>query len=210
MGAHQRWFEPEWMYATGRDVAFFDHQRARACVVMGLSDTWEATRSGLKRNVKESIRRSNNRLDKSGHPWELLLQRGRDVDRVAVDRFLGLHRARSTTGRATVHHHDAFADRGTRQFMRDVLPELAQEGLATLLELVIEDRVVASQLVLHATRTSYVHSSGFDPAVWDLGPVTFLHSELVKHAIERGDTVVNFSPGPNVAKFRWSEDVVKW
>jgi hypothetical protein len=37
--------------------------------------------------------------------------------------------------------------------------------------------------------------------------VTHLQAELVRHAIERGDTAVNFSPGPNVSKLRWSEQL---
>src|SRR5688500_18452696 len=32
-----------------------------------------------------------------------------------------------------------------------------------------------------------------------------LQAELVRYGIERGDATVNFSPGPNVSKTRWSE-----
>jgi hypothetical protein len=35
--------------------------------------------------------------------------------------------------------------------------------------------------------------------------VTLLQAEVVRSAIARGDRWVNFSPGPNVAKMRWSE-----
>ena len=207
-GPSQSWFEPEWVYNLGQDVAFFEHHRARACIVLRLAETWDATRTQLKRNVKESIRRSQNRMKKDGRSWQVVTRTGADLDDAAVCRFLELHRSRSANERATVHHHDAYADAPIRHFVRDVLPELAAHNLATLFDLELDGRVVASQLALHAPRMSYIHSSGFLPEVWDFGPVTFLHSQVIKAAIERGDTLVNFSPGPNVSKMRWSEELV--
>ncbi len=205
LGADQRWFEPEWLYATGTEVAFYDHQRARACVVLDLDETWDATRSSLKRNVKESIRRSANRIKKDGRPWEVRRLSGAELDLGAIDRFLDLHRARASSGRATVNHHDAYESPVVRRIVRAALPGLAGRGLASIFELVVDGRVLASQLALHAPGTTYMHSSGFDQEAWELGPVTLLHTEVIRHAIERGDHRVNFSPGPNVSKLRWSE-----
>ena len=76
-----------------------------------------------------------------------------------------------------------------------------------MFELYLGGEHVASQLALHAPGTSYVHSSGFREDTWSLGPTTHLQAELVRHAIERGDAFVNFSPGPNVSKTRWSEEL---
>lgn len=200
----QGWFDPDWAgFGTGRKVAFVEQQRAYACVVLPLSSTWDATRSGLKRNVKESIRRSTNRLKKSGRPFRVD-RLGEGIDAVAINRLLDLHRARSATDRSSQRHHDAFADESSRQLLHAVLPELGALGLASIFELSLDSEVIASQLVLHSPGTSYVHSSGFDAAHWSLGPITFLHSQLIQHAIDRGDTWVNFSPGPSVSKLRWS------
>jgi CelD/BcsL family acetyltransferase involved in cellulose biosynthesis len=203
----QGWFEPEWVFDTGQPVAFYEQRRARACVVLPLSESWETTRGRLKRNVKESIRRSQNRLKKDGGDWRVQHLRATDVDVAAVDRFLTLHRARSSAQQAGNHHPDAYADPQARRFMRQILPELAREGAASLFELQLDGRTRASQLALHAPGSSYVHSSGFDPEIWELGPLTLLHAELIRHAIARGDKLVNFSPGPNVSKLRWSEQL---
>jgi len=200
----QGWFEPEWLYTTGAPVTFGDQQRSRACVVLPLASTWEDTRSGLKRNLKESIRRSQNRLTKDGRPWQVV-QLTDDLDTGAVDRFLELHQRRSANERTTVHHPDAYSNPNARDLIRNALPGLGRSGKASIFELHLDGNVVAAQLALHMPGVSYVHSSGFDQAEWSLGPVTFLQAELVKHAISRGDTVVNFSPGPNVSKLRWSQ-----
>ena len=63
------------------------------------------------------------------------------------------------------------------------------------------------QLVLHAPELTYIHSSGFTADVWNLGPVTFLQGEAISAAADRGERWVNMSPGPNVAKLRWSEQL---
>lgn len=203
----QGWFEPEWTYGSNQPVTFGDHQRPRACVVLPLASTWEATRTGLKRNLKESLRRSQNRLAKDGREVTVAHRQGTAVDRSSVGRFLDLHRLRSNNQQATVQHNDAFSDPRSRSMVLSVIPELATQGRASIFELILDGSLVASQLALHAGGCSYVHSSGFEPESWALGPVTYLHAELVKAAIDRGDTIVNFSPGPNVSKLRWSEQL---
>jgi CelD/BcsL family acetyltransferase involved in cellulose biosynthesis len=198
------WFEPEWA-VTDRDVSFYRQQLCRACVVLPLAGSWEATRSSLKRNIKESLRRSRNRLTKSGKPWLVRLLTD-EMDRCGVDRFLGLHQQRAEQD-VDVRHPDAFADSRRREFLRELLPVLGKGGLASIYELELDGDVVAAQLVLHAPGVSYIHSSGFRADVWELGPVTHLQGEAIKDAADRGEAWVNMSPGPNVAKLRWSEQV---
>ena len=60
------WFEPQWVKGTDRPFAFHRHQLSRASVIVPLDGAWLTTRSGLKRNVKESLRRSKNRIAKDG------------------------------------------------------------------------------------------------------------------------------------------------
>ncbi|MVA77272.1 GNAT family N-acetyltransferase [Auraticoccus sp. F435] len=201
----QGWFEPQWIdHGTDRS-AFFRHQRARACVVLELDGSWEQTLRGLKRNVKESLRRSRNRLARHGGEVEVR-QLCEDIDVAAVDRFLGLHRARADLS-GTAVHPDAFADPVRRRMMRELLPALGRAGRARLWELHLGGEVVAVQLVLHAPQTLYVHSSGMRADVWELGAVTHLQEHAFRAACEQGDRWVNLSPGPNLAKRRWSERI---
>lgn len=203
----QGWLDGQWACGGDQPMAFGEFVRPRTCVVLSLEPTWEATRSTLKRNVKESIRRSANRLAKDGRPFEVV-RRGLDLDRDTVERFLALHQARSTVSRKTDRHHpDAYADPRNRSMMLDALPALAREGQASMFELYLDGEHVASQLALHSPGTSYVHSSGFREDTWSLGVITHLQAELIRHAIERGDTTINFSPGPNVSKTRWSDEL---
>lgn len=204
----QGWFEPEQLMAeTAGEVDFWQHLRSRACVVLPLESTWEATQAGFKRNLKESLRRSRNRLEKSGLTHEVVQHTGADLDEDRVNRFLELHRDRAANDRATVAHPDSYSDPTSRALLTLALPQLAAAGRASVFELVVDGAVVASQLALHAPGSSYVHSSGFHPDAWEYGPVGHLHGALVRAAVERGDQLVNFSPGPRVSKLRWSEQV---
>ncbi|HEU5485272.1 MAG TPA: GNAT family N-acetyltransferase [Microlunatus sp.] len=200
------WFEPQWVTGSGRSAAFHRQQVSRACVVVPLDGSWLTTRSGLKRNVKESLRRSKNRIAKDGRPWAVH-QHTDDLDTVVVDRFLDLHRSRAQQEGSTSTHPDAFADPVRRAMLRAVLPRLGRKGRARMLELELGGAVVAAQLVLHAPGLTYIHSSGFIADVWDLGPVTFLQGEAISAAADRGERWINMSPGPNVAKLRWSEQL---
>lgn len=203
----QGWFTQGTPGGQGRQLTFERHQQARACVVLALADTWEQTRAGLKRNVKESLRRGRNRMAKDGRSWQIRHRTGTDLGPAAVDRLLALHAARSQYSGSWSHHHDAFADTSIRTFMQRLLPELGAAGQASIVELELDAQVVAAQLVLHAPGTIYFHSSGFLPQVWELSPVTTLQGSAIVAAIARGDRWVNFSPGPNESKLRWSESL---
>jgi CelD/BcsL family acetyltransferase involved in cellulose biosynthesis len=117
--------------------------------VIALRSSWEQTRAGLKRNVKESVRRAHNRLAKDGRAWQVHHRHGEQVDAAAVMRLLDLHVARSQYQQSTSRHHDAFAAPISAGFLRELLLQLARAGEASLVELELAGQIVASQLVLH-------------------------------------------------------------
>ena len=203
----QGWFEPEWLALGDRTASSWLHVDTQVSVIVPLAPTWPETVSGLKRNVKESLRRSRNRLAKQELPYEVV-RRGADLDGAAVSRFFDLHGSRAKrTGQA--QHHDAFAQPERRNFLRELLPQLGAAGEAAIWELWLGGREVAAQLVLYAPGTIYVHSSGFDPDTWELGPVTHLQEHAFRAACEAGLRWINMSPGPNLAKLRWSERLLR-
>lgn len=206
LAPEQGWLEPEHLMEAGGASSFWQHLRPRACVVLRLGATWDETAAGFKRNLKEGLRRSRNRIAKL-ESHRLRHRTGDDLDEASVLRLLDLHRARADKAGGGIEHGDAFARPLERSLVLAALPRLAREDRASIFELEVAGRVVASQLVLHGPRSSYIHSSGFAAEAWDLGPVTYLVGAAVRHAVERGDTLVNYSPGPRVGKLRWSEDL---
>ena len=202
----QGWTQPEWFDLDG-SAAFSVHRGTRACVVLPLADSWDELRGGLKRNVKESIRRSTNRVTREGHEFEVMDEYDSPAAlREAITELRRLHRARSEiTG--TVGHPDYFADGANVDFLEDVAKRTFGTGLVRPVLLTVDGEPVAARLVLRSNGALFFSISGFDPAWWDYGPLTLLDAESLKAAIGRGDRLANLSIGPDTSKLRWSEQL---
>jgi Acetyltransferase (GNAT) domain len=206
LGPGQGWITPGAFAGQSLPALPFQrHQRSRVCVIMQLGDTWPQTTQGLRRNVRESLRRARNRLNRDGRAWKVVQWTRGELDSDVVRRWLTLHAARASVTTSSARHQDAYAGPLDRRFMLALLPQLAAAGQASIVELVIDGRAVAAQLVLHAPGTDYVHSSGFEPDVWQFSPITALLGAVMESAIDQGVRWVNFSPGVNESKLRWSE-----
>lgn len=203
----QGWFEPQWLPREGPgEGSFVLHKATRPCVVLPLPPSWEELRAGMKRNIKESLRRGSNSLTREGHAWEVVAPDGPAGLAQAVDEIVGLHGARSEV-QGKVRHPDYFADPADRAFLRDVAGRMFQAGHLTPCLLQVDGRTAAGRVLLHANGVTFFSFSGFDPAWWPYNVATTLVAECLRRAIARGDTLANLSPGPDVAKLRWSESL---
>lgn len=199
----QGWFEPLWLSPDAPDTFFHLEKTTRACVTLPLPDSWETLRAGLKRNVKESIRRGANRLERSGFDYEIW-KPSSDADVVeATNQLVRLHRARAAYT-TRFRHPDYFADSRDRNFVRDVSAQLFLQGHATPYLLLINGEPAGGRLVVHANRTSFLSFTGLDPRWWHYSLPTTTTAAALRDAISRGDTSANFSTGPDVEKLRWS------
>jgi len=201
----QGWFEPQWLGETTQERGLVIHKGSRPCVVMRLPPDRGALLSGLKRNVRESIRRGANRLARQGHTWEMVLPHDAATMDQALTTLIRLHRARSRTpGKAS--HPDYLRDDREVEFLMRAGRTLGPEHLAPCL-LHVDGEPVAGRLLMIANGTAYTLASGFDPAWWDFGVATTLTAESIGWLIDTGCTEMNLSTGVDVAKLRWSEQV---
>ena len=197
------WFQPHWLEVGGRGRMSVLHAQTRASVVLDLAPTWEEQRAGLKRNVRESLRRSRNRLNRVGRPWEVRFVGPGPEWPAAVAELARLHRLRSSApGRIT--HPDAFADRNVTRLLLEAGNRLPPGALEIAL-LELDGRPLAAQSTLRGGGTTYLMVSGLDWIWWELGAMTEVIGEIIQAAIRRGDRAVNLSTGPVVSKLRWSE-----
>jgi CelD/BcsL family acetyltransferase involved in cellulose biosynthesis len=199
--AGQGWLEPEWVEPTFMVM----HKAVRPAVVLPLPADVDTLRSTLKRNVAESLRRARNRLDKSGHQWAVTAHTESIAE--ALPFLRRLHGARAAmSGRR--RHPDMLACDARFAAYAEAVTKLAAQDRAELLTLDVAGIARAALLVLRAPRVSYLTVSGIDPDWWHVSPVTLLQWTAMCRAVARGDTEVNLSVGPDVAKLRWSERVV--
>lgn len=196
------WLAPHWLPAAERPVSAMHHQ-TRACVVLDLAPTWDAQRMTLKRNMRESLRRSHNRLERLGSPWGIRVESVGPGWPAAVAELCRLHALRaSAPGR--IAHPDWSADPKVAALLTTAAGMLPQ-GALEIAFLDLDGEAIAAQATLSGGGTTYLLMSGFDPEWWSLGPVTELVGAVARAAIARGDRRLNLSSGPTVAKLRWSE-----
>ena len=206
LAPEQGWFEPEWLPKGDgpRSASVAIHKATRPCVVMALAESWDATMAGLKRNVRESIRRGANRLTRDGHSWRLAVG-GKDVPLdYALSALVDLHAAR-TNLRSRPHHTGLLTGPDDVRFLSEVTQRLAATGHVVPCLLLVDERPVAARLLLRTRDSVYFFVSGSDPDWWEQGVGTTLLVECLKQSIGDGCRTANLSTGVDVSKLRWSE-----
>jgi CelD/BcsL family acetyltransferase involved in cellulose biosynthesis len=198
----QGWFDDEWLPAEWRrrgGVAL--HKSTRPFVVMPLPPRFEEL--ALKRNLKEAIRRSRNRMQALDPPFEVRFLDGPGLD-TAVAQIQELHRQRAAL-RGHAVHSDYFTSEVTRRLAVDGVRALAAAGAGSVAVVERAGHMLAGRVLLHANSSLFLSFSGADTEYWALGAPTLLLVSAIRRAIERGDTLVNFSQTPDQAKLRWSD-----
>jgi CelD/BcsL family acetyltransferase involved in cellulose biosynthesis len=203
--------EWDWIHWAGMSVEFADAlsrdgplewRAPKQDFVLDLPASWEEFRSGLKRNIRESLRHCYNSLKRDGHRFEfLVIEEPEDVRR-HLDRFLELHRLRAHMDPA-IPHPDRFASRVCRNFLYEICERLAARGAVRLFALKIGSSIVAMRLGFVAGDSLYFYYSGFDPQWARYSVMTTAVAEAIKYAMAHGLKTVNLSPTREVSKTRW-------
>lgn len=189
----------EWA-AAGYPPLIWRRQITDFC--LSLPESWDAFRSALPRNIRESIRKCYNSLKRDGHEIELRIVTEPDGTGDALDIFFRLHRARSSAV-GTIQHADVFNDGRTRRFLREYVNYSATRGELRIFQLLIGGTVVATRLGFLLGRDLYLYYSGYDPAWGRYSVMTTSVIEILKWAIANEVEVVNLSTGEDTSKTRW-------
>jgi CelD/BcsL family acetyltransferase involved in cellulose biosynthesis len=204
----QGWLEPEWLSGTAGRSGLVQHKITRAATVLALPADKAELQKSLKRNLRESVHRARNRLNKQDAPWTITVHEdGPGID-YALPILARLHSARSQIAERR-YHPDYLGEKSRYAFLSEALRAMAQTGRAQILTLDVGGTEIAAQMVLHAPDSAYLGFSGVDPEWWHLSGVTLLQWHAAEAAIDRGHQTFNLSVGPNTAKMRWSEHIVK-
>jgi hypothetical protein len=189
---------------AGLDPAVVLHKATLPSVVLSLPAPGEPP--ALKRNLRESLRRSRNRLHRLPGEWT--------VDRVgpgdpgwvaALEDLRRLHGERARMSDVVVHG-DVFA--GTSQAaLLQAVAERAGRSRPRVLRLLHDGVAVAALLTVASDRRTWLSVSGVAPEHWALSAVTLLQWEAVQEAARAGHEAVVLSTGVDTAKLRWSEHV---
>lgn len=170
--------------------------------VLELHGDLERFRSGLPRNIKESLRKCYNSLRRDGleHDLEVVKERS-DVEK-SLDDFFRLHAARAAL-RVGVPHPDVFASAASRAFLQDVCQRFAERGELCIFRLRVREQVVATRVGFVLGGSLYLYYSGYDGAFSKYSVMTTTVFEAISYAFGQGLRSVNLSTGNDVSKTRW-------
>ncbi|MFN0064046.1 MAG: GNAT family N-acetyltransferase [Myxococcaceae bacterium] len=170
--------------------------------VLSLSDTWDTFRTGLKHNIKESLRKCYNSLKRDGHDFVFrALDTPQDIQ-PALERFFELHALRAQQD-GTVLHRDVFQAGASRAFLTEVCNALAERNVTRVFTLSVGDAIVALRIGFVLQDSVYLYYSGYDPAWGKYSIMTTVVAETLKWAIASGLKTANLSTGTDVSKTRW-------
>lgn len=163
---------------------------------------WEAFKSALPRNVKESLRKCYNAPKRDGHTltFRVIERESEVLD--ALEVFFRLHAARSKA-EETITHADVFYSDHVRTFLSDYTRAMAARGQTRIFQTLIGDEVVATRVGFAFGDHLYLYFSGFSPEWGKYSVMTTTVAEALKYAMGAGFSTINLSPGSDVSKTRW-------
>jgi CelD/BcsL family acetyltransferase involved in cellulose biosynthesis len=170
--------------------------------VLPLPSSWEELKKGLKRNIKESLRRCYNAPKRDGLDPRLEVARTPDEVAKALQTFFQLHTLRSSV-KDTIDHPDRFAKKTTRAFLEDVCARLAAENGACVFLLRLGEHVVAARVGFLLPKGLYLYYSGYDPEYSKYSVATTIVAEAMQWAIAQKLEFLHLSTGSDVSKSRW-------
>jgi CelD/BcsL family acetyltransferase involved in cellulose biosynthesis len=167
-----------------------------------LAPTWEAFKSRLSRNIKESLRKCYNSLKRENKSFDFRVLTDVAETAPALDTFFRLHRERARA-RARVPHMDVFSDPRDRAFILEYCQRMAARGQLRVFQMVIGEQVVATRLGFLLGDELYLYYSGYDVRWAKYSVMTTLVAEAIKWSISQGLRSVSLSTGRDVSKLRW-------
>ena len=169
---------------------------------VALAPDWDAFHRRLKRNVKEDIRRSHNRLKHDGIELVFSCLSNSAAIRDMLPEFYRLHSERSRKPHS-VHHPDYFQPEKSRSFIDLLASDPVNSGIR-LFVLKDGDRLVAARLAFETPGGTYLYYSGYNLEYGKYSVMTRLVVEILKRSIASGQKYVHLSFGRDGSKTRWS------
>lgn len=172
--------------------------------VVELTADWDSFRAGLKRNIKESVRRCYNSLAREELTCALEVLTEPAQVHAHLGQFFNLHSGRSKQQTGT-QHPDYFASSAHREFVKRMIDSTSGSAQpAHLFCLRVNGSIVAMRFGFLVNDELYLYYSGYDLTHAKYSVMTTLVVEVMRWSMAKGILRINFSVGQDVSKTRWS------
>jgi CelD/BcsL family acetyltransferase involved in cellulose biosynthesis len=171
--------------------------------LLELPNTWEQLLGGLSSNMRKSIRKSYEFLQRDGYQFLFRSQSRPEQLNEALECFFSLHAARSEANDMTTHLDRLTGYPRHQAIVAEFAREMVERGQLHMLQLEIDGAVVATRIAFQLGDNLYLSYSGFDPNWRKYSVMTTLTAETIKWALENNMKTVNLSTGSDPGKLRW-------
>lgn len=173
--------------------------------ILPLAANWDQFRTGLKRNIKESIRRCYNSLTRDQLVPHLQVLQGQTAITAQLGLFYQLHGARAAAD-TSVKHPDYFLNPQHKDFIAALLASPFASRMH-LFCLRVDQQVVAVRLGFLMGDELYLYYSGYDLAYAKYSVMTTLLVEVICWSMDAQLQRINLSVGEDVSKTRWGPEL---
>jgi len=178
--------------------------------LLELPQSWEELLSGLSSNMRKSIRKSYEFLERDGHKFVFRSITRPDNLGAALESFFSLHEARSSAPGMKTHLDRLSGQPRHRSLIVDFVREMAERNQLHILQLEIDSVIVATRIAFLLGDDLYFYFSGYDPNWRKYSVMTTLVCEAIKWAIANGLKRVNLSTGSDPGKLRWKPAEIRY
>jgi len=177
--------------------------------ILDLPDSWEELRSGMGRDLRESLRHCHDSPRRDGRGFEFVVSRTGAEVREALGWFVELHAQRANTSWG-VRHANRFAAHSQQAFLYDLCERMAARDAVRVFQLRVGREIVAARVAFIVGDSMYLYYSGFDPAWARYSVMTTAMAESIRYAIASGLRTVNLSLTAEQSKLRWRPRLVEY
>ncbi|MEI7984651.1 MAG: GNAT family N-acetyltransferase [Armatimonadota bacterium] len=192
----------ELSFSETQRVAFVRWDQRSGSDYVSLPPTWTEYRSQMTKSMRENLPYYARLLTRHGHDWCFKKIDDPTMVQDAVLRLSTLHQARSESTRGTRHsnhlHGPAQID-----FFAEFLTRAVRAGDGFIMELHVNNKVIASQAFYKSGDTLTVSYSGFDEAFYKYSPIFVINAAVFQEAQEIGMRKLNFLRVMAPWKSRW-------
>jgi len=177
-------------------------RQVEAPLAIELPRTWETFLAGLTKSMRDNIAYYPRRLSREVGSWSLAIARSPREVEVATEQLIDLHRrrARAETG---IPHHNHLVGEVEASFVRRWFRRAAARGEVSIGTVEARGEVVGVQAFVEMPGCVSVYYSGYDERYYRYSPLTVITAHLIRDAIQRRVTRVEFPPGQALWKARW-------
>ena len=152
-----------------------------------LPDTWDGYVAALPKKYRHELRRKLRNLERAGDVEFASATAAGEVAEVVEGLLAMMRESREEKA--------AFLTPAREAFFRDLATGLGERGLARIATLTFEGRPAARIFALEGGGATMLYNSGFDPSLSHLAVGLLSKALLVRDAIERGRSAVDFLRG---------------